>query len=266
MNTDGSFACECPMGYSGDGFSCNDVNECDASPCDANASCDNNDGGYSCACNDGYEGDGETCVDINECADSPCAQEPRGMCRNNDGSFTCSCNYGYEGDGYNCDDVDECENPDACAENATCSNTNGGFICECNVGYLGNGNSQCYDIDECEVSGSNNCSEYASCGNTAGGFECTCLDGYIGDGTECTKLDDRAVFDESTSLWVCPTGYSGSMYSCEDVDECLDNPCSKRATCTNTSGSFKCECGKGFKGQTLFIFYKLFFILFSGLI
>lgn len=41
-----------------------DVNECDDTPCGANASCTNNEGSYECGCNDGYEGDGTICTEI----------------------------------------------------------------------------------------------------------------------------------------------------------------------------------------------------------
>ena len=50
----GGFECSCNSGYSGDGISCSDDDECAAGACDANASCTNTDGGYECACNDGF--------------------------------------------------------------------------------------------------------------------------------------------------------------------------------------------------------------------
>ena len=34
-----------------------------------------------------------------------------------------------------------------------------------------------------------------------------------------------------------------------DLDECLDHPCDKNATCSNTIGSFNCTCNKGFEGD-----------------
>ena len=44
------------MLFKGDGTNCSDVNECDSSPCDGNASCGNTDGGFTCSCNSGYSG------------------------------------------------------------------------------------------------------------------------------------------------------------------------------------------------------------------
>ena len=37
--------------------------------CDANAFCTNNVGSYHCECNEGYEGDGFNCDDKNDCED-----------------------------------------------------------------------------------------------------------------------------------------------------------------------------------------------------
>ena len=38
---------------------------------------------------------------------------------------------------------------------------------------------------------------------------------------------------------------------CADKDECLDwhHGCHEMATCTNTRGSFTCECNEGWKGD-----------------
>ena len=62
-NTLGSYLCSCPSGYTGDGFQCEDVNECDTSNiiCGENARCVNHVGDYECVCADGFAGDGKTC-------------------------------------------------------------------------------------------------------------------------------------------------------------------------------------------------------------
>ncbi|CAH1246669.1 PRSS12 [Branchiostoma lanceolatum] len=60
------FTCECNVGYTGNGFSCTDVNECEdmylQHDCDAQATCTNTDGSFTCSCNEGYFGDGVTCT------------------------------------------------------------------------------------------------------------------------------------------------------------------------------------------------------------
>ena len=47
------YTCECNAGFIGDGFICNDVNECDSSPCGPNGHCINSHGGFNCHCNQG---------------------------------------------------------------------------------------------------------------------------------------------------------------------------------------------------------------------
>ena len=38
-----------------------DIDECDSSPCSANAHCNNTVGSFDCRCNDGFSGDGLNC-------------------------------------------------------------------------------------------------------------------------------------------------------------------------------------------------------------
>ena len=94
INEAGSYSCSCGAGYVLIGaYGCGDIDECNDSPCDANASCNNIDGGYECSCNAGYSGDGASCSDVDECADSPCSAD--GKCSNTDGGFECACNRGF---------------------------------------------------------------------------------------------------------------------------------------------------------------------------
>ena len=46
---------------------CVNINECNESPCDTNAQCADSVDSYTCTCCNGYTGDGHSCVDINEC-------------------------------------------------------------------------------------------------------------------------------------------------------------------------------------------------------
>ena len=34
-----------------------------------------------------------------------------------------------------------------------------------------------------------------------------------------------------------------------EIDECLSDPCHSNATCSNTAGSYICECNTGFSGS-----------------
>ena len=62
INTSGSWACECNVGFTGDGTSC-DRDQCadGTDNCDADATCTDATPGFSCACNAGFLGDGTTC-------------------------------------------------------------------------------------------------------------------------------------------------------------------------------------------------------------
>lgn len=143
-------ACACLPGYEGDGYLCDDINECGVvglSDCATEATCQNTDGSYTCTCGDGYAGDGKTCTDVNECDSNPC--HPDALCSNLPGGFACACGPGTEGDGFVCTDVDECTvGPYPCDANATCKNTAKAWTCTCKAGYVGDG-SVCIDVDEC---------------------------------------------------------------------------------------------------------------------
>jgi len=100
MNLPGMFLCTCNAGYSGNGVTCTDTDECATNPCDLNAACANSAGSYACTCNAGYSGNGVTCTDVDECATNPC--DPNATCANSPGSYACTCNAGYSGNDVTC--------------------------------------------------------------------------------------------------------------------------------------------------------------------
>ncbi|VDK42368.1 unnamed protein product [Anisakis simplex] len=259
-NGTNGISCVCNPGFSGDGFTCNDVDECltnDVNICDSNATCINSQGSFSCKCAAGYEGDGSpgNCKDINECS-SPVLNKcdsSTSICRNNDGSFECVCLAGYEhvGDNpnlrgdYRCDcaegyqntkdqhsciDIDECKRNNPCAVNAICSNTVGSFSCSCADLFEGDGSTHCNPIDQCKNSTLNICDP---------------------ETTVCTMIEGQALY-----RCVCKQGFkpllsSNEQYrSCEDINECNGGYVEYDATtqdCINTVGSFEIRCKKGYR-------------------
>ena len=53
----------------------------------------------------------------------------------------------------------------------------------------------------------------------------------------------------SESQCHCHDGFGGKDCSVKDVNECKYSPCSIFATCTNTLGSFECNCRNGYEGD-----------------
>ena len=62
VDTAGSYECTCSSGYTGDGHTCLDIDECLSDPCDESATCTNNNGSFSCHCDNEFLGDGKSCT------------------------------------------------------------------------------------------------------------------------------------------------------------------------------------------------------------
>ncbi len=189
---DGTAKCTCGLGFSGNGVTCGDIDECATDNGLCVGKCTNTLGSFSCGCKPGYAGDGKTCVDIDECATKNGGCDANALCTNEPGSFSCGCKAGFSdvstpgtGPGKLCADIDECTKGTAgCDKNATCANTLGGFKCTCKVGWAGTGKT-CQDVDECKAATSG-CSTNATCVNAVGSFQCSCKAGFTGDGLTCT--------------------------------------------------------------------------------
>lgn len=213
----------CPSGYSGDGETCTDNNECvlGTHDCNSHEQCVNSIPGFTCECLPGYTGvDCGSCasgfvpnpLSPTECIDDTCAPDP---CNGNatsctvDGpsAFTCSCETGYDGD--TCDLCDEAN------------------------GYFDNGSGEC--VNPCEF---DSCNQNGDCEPTGPDtFTCDCNTGY--SGPNCSD---------------CDTGYADNPLNpseCID-DPCLPDPCNGHAnSCTvNGPSSYTCNCENNYDGST----------------
>uniref|UniRef100_A0A8D2DYY3 Adhesion G protein-coupled receptor E1 n=1 Tax=Sciurus vulgaris TaxID=55149 RepID=A0A8D2DYY3_SCIVU len=243
----GRYQCSCLPGFSsptGDWvpgkpgtFSCTDIDECLLGGlCPEHSNCANSVGSYSCSCQAGFVSKGSTCegIDDLECVDMcpfncNCTNTPR--------SYICTCLPGFapsNGEpnfrGGGVEYVDECfQDPSACGPNSFCTNTPGSYSCRCTVGFRPKaGAPVCGDVNEC--ADTTVCPAYATCTNTLGSYYCTCKRGFLSSNGQSQFTD--------------PEGST-----CEDVDECFQDPsaCGPNSFCTNTPGSYSCSCTAGFR-------------------
>ncbi|KAM5151663.1 uncharacterized protein ACMZJ9_009901 [Mantella aurantiaca] len=127
----GDQQCTCKEGFAGNGFYCNDIDECqDSFGNNCYPNCVNTIGSYTCNCYPGFQNkDVFGCVDIDECADSSLNNcDPAAICTNNIGSYTCTCSYGYYGDGIHCV-VNKCSQDLLCNSTEDCIKSNGSYSC-----------------------------------------------------------------------------------------------------------------------------------------
>ncbi len=207
----GAAQCTCRPGFSGNGFSCTDLDECQSNNggCDPNAQCTNTAGSRTCTCFNGYTGEGLSCTDVNECLANNGGCAANATCSNLPGSRSCTCPSGSSGNGVTCSDVNEClTNNGGCDVNATCLDTTGARVCTCRAGFTGDGVT-CADVNECLTS-NGGCSVNATCTNTFGARLCSCRTGYTGDGLTCTA---------SAPTWTLETvAFSGGSNSSIALD------------------------------------------------
>ena len=135
----GTYECQCNEGYKGDGYQCENIDECTERVdyvCGTHSTCIDNVGSFKCVCDTGFAGN-ITCRDIDECVDEThnCAGDA--VCVNNEGSFTCTCATGFESthvasavsatEAIECVDTNECKlGTHRCiTPNSYCENTEG---------------------------------------------------------------------------------------------------------------------------------------------
>jgi hypothetical protein len=277
-NQDDGFGCACDGGYTGDGKSCRNVDECAGSfVCAANSDCVDTRGGYNCACDPRFEGDGKT-----SCADKCTgALANVGLCAatgarcqlSAEGVASCtSCEAAFTGSGVTCTADAGCAAL-GCGPNTVCDTT-GAPACACApgftaaVGFPADPAPGCVDVDECAAATKPvDCDDATRdiCLNTHGGYVCDCAEGFVRNAGACVGVNECAsgaalcdpnalCLDASPGYdCICKTGFTGDGYACANVNECAagtDN-CLEDGTarCVDTRGSFRCACLAGYAGD-----------------
>ena len=131
----------------------------------------------------------------------------------------------------------------------------GGAECGCEPGYrLASDGRSCADIDECEIP--DICGAGAGdCLNTGGSYTCHCHPGYEDNGQTCEDSDEcrdnpcghgECINSPGGYECFCQPGYSFDGSECFDLDECLiGNPCIN-GVCSNRDGGYSCDCDQGY--------------------
>nr|XP_057935549.1 latent-transforming growth factor beta-binding protein 4 isoform X3 [Doryrhamphus excisus] len=251
----GKHTCVCDQGYQANSerTHCQDVDECQQSPCGSDARCHNTAGSFRCTCRHGYKLSGSTCTDVDECEDPLLC--PGQECVNNQGSYRCvSCQPGYGLLNGLCTDIDECRQSPC--SNGRCENTPGSFRCVCRHGYKLKNNT-CTDVDECAEP--SQCPGQM-CVNSVGSYRCvSCRAGYTLTNRQCADVNEcedgalcpggQCINTEGSYKCVdCRQGYRAVNGLCEDIDECVSaSACVAERVCVNTIGSFRCDCLPGYR-------------------
>ncbi|XP_066942744.1 pro-epidermal growth factor-like isoform X1 [Macrobrachium rosenbergii] len=120
------YTCTCLPGYSGDGFTCVDIDECQThlnGLCKGNETCVNTIGSYECTCSEGFSKVGDSCQDIDECREGTDRCHRRAICQNTVGGYSCHCRPPYSGNGFTCNGL-TCSKPSLLTEKHGCITLN----------------------------------------------------------------------------------------------------------------------------------------------
>jgi hypothetical protein len=128
-----------------------------------------------------------------------------------------------------------------CSEHGTCTVDALRPTCACDEGYAGITCGTCADgfhrdvADNCvadEVCTEGFCGDNGGCVVEQGRALCVCNDGYAG--SACS---------------VCAAGFHDENGACVPDEVCLENTCSGRGTCNDTTGVVTCTCDPGFSSR-----------------
>ncbi|XP_077993791.1 cubilin-like [Glandiceps talaboti] len=220
INYPGGFVCgSCPAGFTGNGFQCADINECDTDNGGCSESpkveCTNRVGYHECGpCPAAYEGDGETCRFVGICSQNnggcyilaTCTEVPA----LGDTYRTCTCPNGYTGNGFGSDGCELTTPSTTCDDdpcvNGYCQQQGFNYFCVCDPGW--NGQNCDNNVDECAC---NPCQNSGTCVDGVNGYSCTCASGYTGDNCEQQNQGCGGVLASETGTLSFPIE-GGSTY------------------------------------------------------
>ncbi|CAL1273321.1 unnamed protein product [Larinioides sclopetarius] len=195
----------------------------------------------------------DECRDLNNVCDG-------GRCSNTFGSFMCICPDGYTLDSSRrkCIDINECAlRPDICGA-GTCINSEGSYTCICPPDYVLGPSRTCIDMRRANCFRQAYTSatypfklvcEHPMMTNETKVMCCCSIGRAWGDPCEPCPIQNseeyRKLCSMSPGTYIDPvTGETG------DMDECKTGVC-ENGYCTNTIGSFVCECYNGYRYNSL---------------
>ncbi|KAH8299746.1 hypothetical protein KR044_005465 [Drosophila immigrans] len=219
---------------------------------------------HICTCNEGFSGDGYSCEPIEDsCAIKPDICDSHATCNFNEqlGKSECVCQRGYTGDGYGCQLAPECQAAEHCGENAFCD----GGVCQCQDGFERDPSDRCAPAGRCGsvFCGSNAiCKrdpqqdvQYCDC---IEGYQGDAQAGCVSTPTPCNVRNNCGIHatcepteDPANYACQCNAGYQGDGYVCIEEQNCLNNPtlCDMNAKCMSTNSGLVCVCNQGFYGN-----------------